>query len=289
MQRFPGSIQRRAEMKLRNINRLFLLLTVAVSCVDEVYENEGIEREISIRVTSQDTKTSGITDIVFDEGDCLSLFDSRGNNCLFEQDNAQPGAFVGKVHGEGAPTYAVYPYCESAAVVKGKIATVFPSHFEAIKSNSVICGMNLSVGEVIFSNDKYSAALKNVCGIVGVNIPEEVIGVSNIRLISKEGKALSGRVQLDYNGGEPVVCSVESGEPSVDFDIASDAQNKAEAGKYYFSILPGTYKGIRLEVTLLSGAVYSFESENTLIVERNKRIFLKDIKLSDVQLAQRLQ
>ena len=270
-------------MKLRNINRLFLLLTMSVSCVDEVYENKDIEREITIRVSSQDTKTSGITEIVFDEGDCLSLFDARANNCLFKQDNPQAGVFVGKVHGAGAPTYAIYPYCESASVVDGKIATDFPNHFEATKSNSVVCGMNLSVGEVIYSNDTYSATLKNVCGIVGVNIPEEVIGVSNVRLISKEGKALSGRVQLDYNGGEPVVCSVESGEPSVDFDIAYDSQNKAEAGKYYFSILPGSYKGIRLEVTLLSGSVYSFESENTLVIERNKRTFLKGIELSDVQ------
>ena len=270
-------------MKLRNINRLFLLLTVSVSCVDEVYESSDIEREISIQVSSQDTKTSGITEIVFDEGDCLSLFDGQGNNCLFEQDNAQTGSFIGKIHGDGAPTYAVYPYCESASVVDGKISTVFPKHFEAIRSNSVICGMNLSVGEIIYSNAAYSATLKNVCGIVGVNIPEEVIGVSNVRLISKEGKALSGRVLLDYNGGQPVVCSVESGEPSVDFDIASDSKNKAEAGKYYFSILPGIYKGVRLEVTLLSGSVYSFESENTLVVERSKRTFLKDIELSDVQ------
>lgn len=253
------------------------------SCVDEAFETDGVKREISIKVSSRDTKTSGITEIVFDTGDCLSLFDSQGINCLFKQDETQTGTFIGEIYGKGAPTYVVYPYCESASISDGIISTVFPNHFEAITSNSVISGMNLSVGDVISARSRYSALLKNVCGIVGVSIPSDVIGIKNIKLISKEGKYLSGNVSFDYNNGEPVICNIESGDPFVDFDIAYNSNNKAEPGTYYFSILPGTYDGIRLEVTLLSGTIYSFESDNTLCVERNKRTMLKNIELCDVQ------
>ena len=275
-------------MKLKYISSLALILCglVISSCVDEMDGSAELDREISIIVSSQETKTSGITEIVFDEGDCLSLLDTRGNNSLFEQDDENSGVFKGKISSGSAPVYAVYPYCESASATSGEIRTVFPTHFAARCSNSVISGMNLSVGSVLFSNSTYSASLKNVCGIVGVSIPSEVVGIRNIKLVSLEEKPLSGTLHLDFNNGEPSVKSVEKGVHYVDFDIAYNTQNnKAEPGKYYFSVIPGTYKGIRLEITLLNGSVYSFESENTLVVERNKRTLLKEIKLSDVQSA----
>lgn len=281
------------------INRLFLTCGVLLllSCVQETLPEPDSGEEITdiaegrsviINASNPETKTYGTTTIKFNKNDVLSVFDTEGVNNAFSQPSDSQSAtvsatFEGEVTSGSEPLYAVYPYAEGSSISGGVITLPLPNHYAPTNSNSVLRGMNVSIGQIQKNEDAYSVMLKNLCGILGVNIPATAIGLKNVMLTSLEGKPLSGTISFSWNNGEPQVISVTDGASSVDFDTMRDSYDGLTSGSFYFSILPGTYSGLRLTLTLLNGRTRVFESSNSLTVTRNSRIMLRDISLDDLQ------
>lgn len=286
-------------MNYCNINRIFLACGIFLlfSCIREQLPEPVVEEEttdfpkgksVVINASNPETRTYGTTTIKFNKNDVLSVFDTKGANNAFSQPSGEESAtvsatFEGEVTSGSEPQYAVYPYTEESSISNGVVTLLLPHHYSPTNNNSVLRGMNVSIGQVQKSGESYSVTLKNLCGIVGVNIPSTAIGLKNVMLTSLEGKSLAGTVSFTWNNGEPQVVSISDGVPSVDFDTMRDSYDGLTAGRFYFSILPGSYSGIRLTLTLLNGQTRVFESAKTLTVSRNSRILLRDLSLEDLQ------
>lgn len=283
------------------ISRVILacLVVLLPSCVQEKLPEREVEEVITtpangksvvINASNPDTRTYGTTTIQFNKNDVLSVFDTEGANNAFAQPSGVESAtvsatFEGEVTSGSEPQYAVYPYSAASSISDGVVTLQLPNHYKPTNKNSVLRGMNVSIGQIQKNGSKYSVTLKNLCGILGVNIPSTAIGLKNIMLTSLEGKPLAGNISFSWNNGEPQVISVSDGVPSVDFDVMRNSTDALTAGSFYFSVLPGSYTGIRLTLTLLNGKKRIFESTNTLNVARNSRFMLRDLSLEDLQSA----
>lgn len=257
--------------------------SIAAGCSKEPTQSTSVAKEkITINAGNQVTKTYGIETIRFNKNDHISVFDSAGENNDFE--NAAAGtsvSFEGEITGGSNPLYAVYPFTEGASISGSIVTTTIADHYRATTKNSVLRGMNLSIGEISGEAGSYSCELKNVCGILGIQIPADVIGIGNVKLSANE--SLAGNVSIDYNAGTPSVVSAPDGAKSVDFDIVEENGLQFNDCKFYFSLVPGTYTGIKITITLLNGKTKEFSSSNPVTVVRNGRILLKKLTLAEVQ------
>ena len=266
---------------------LAILLTAVAGCTKESsdLQIEG-KQKIVISAGYAETKTFGIETIKFNTSDKLSVFDSEGANNQFAQPSEDPKAsvsatFEGEITSGSQPKYVVYPYEANAKILNDVITTTIYSSYNATNKNSVLNGMNLSIGGISTQNDAYTATLKNVCGIVGIKIPSEVIGVKKVKLTTNE--SLAGNVSIAYNDGDPEVVSKPDGSKSIEFSIPANDGLQYNDCSFYFSLVPGTYTGIRVTITLLNGQTKEFSSNNQLVVKRGSRIMMKELTLADVQ------
>lgn len=258
--------------------------SIAAGCSKEPTQPTSVAKEkITLTAGASETKTYGVETIRFNGSDHLSIFDSEGENNDFAltSTSGASGDFSGEITSGSTPLFAIYPYNASASISGTRITTTLESHFTATNKNSVLRGMNLSIGQITGSAGSYAAELKNVCGILGIHIPADVIGVKNVKLTANE--SLAGNVTIDYNSGEPSVVSAPDGAKNVDFDIPADNGLQWNDTKLYFCIVPGTYTGIKITITLLNGKTKEFSSANPVTVVRNGRILLKNLSLAEVQ------
>ena len=260
--------------------------TIAAGCSKEPTQPTPVAKEkITLNAGNPVTKTFGTTTIKFNSGDKLSVFDSEGGNNEFSLTSAAAstsGTFEGEITASSTPAFAVYPYSAGASISGDNITITLPAHYDIVNSNSVLRGMNLSIGKITESEGAYSSALKNVCGIVGVPVVPEAFGVTNIKLSANE--PLTGTVTFNYNNGEPTVVSVTGGATSVDFDTRHNLTTNylSDDGTIYFSVLPGTYTGVKLTISLANGTEKVISSANSLVVSRNGRIRMP-VTLSNIQ------
>lgn len=261
--------------------------SIAAGCSKEPTQPTPAAKEkITLTAGASETKTYGIETIRFnttDPADHLSIFDSEGENNDFAltSTSGASGEFSGEITGGSSPLFAIYPYNAEASLSGTNITTTLGNHFRAYNKDSILRDMNLSIGQITGSAGSYAAELKNVCGILGIHIPADVIGVKNVKLTANE--SLAGNVTIDYNSGEPSVVSAPDGAKSVDFDIPANNGLQWNDTKFYFCIIPGTYTGIKITITLLNGKTKEFSSSNPVTVVRNGRILLKDLTLAEVQ------
>ena len=226
---------------------------------------------------------------MFHSKDKLSVFDTNGANNEFAlpagaptPGNA-PASFEGEISSGSQPQYVVYPYDVNASISEDVMTVTVPAHYAPGNANSILRGMNISVGEIQSNEGEYSARLMNVCGIVGVEIGSYAIGLKNVKLSANE--PLTGTVSFKYQDGAPVVTGVANGHTSVDFDVMRDANtNLVTPGKFYFSVVPGTYTGLKLTLTLASGEIKEITTDKSLTVTRGSRTLLP-VTLADIQSA----
>ena len=268
---------------------LAILLTAVAGCTKETSD---IKTEAKQKITISAecaTKTYGVETIKFNKTDHLSVFDSEGanNDFALPSDAPQPGnapaSFEGEITSGSQPQFVVYPY-EAASAISGDVITVtVPNHYAAKTKDSVLRGMNISVGEVVQNDGVYSAHLMNLCGLVGVEIGSYAIGLKNVKLSANQ--PLTGTVSFKYENGAPVVTGVANGHTSVDFDVLRDDNtNLVTPGKYYFSVVPGIYTGLKLTLTLANGETKEITTDKSLTVTRGSRTLLP-VTLADIQSA----
>lgn len=268
---------------------LAILLTAVAGCTKESADLQ-IEGKQKILISADcATKTYGVETIKFHSKDKLSVFDTNGANNEFAlpagaptPGNA-PASFEGEISSGSQPQYVVYPYDANASIAGDVMTVTVPAHYAPGNANSVLRGMNISVGEIQNNEGVYTATLKNLCGIVGVEIGSYAIGLKNVKLSANE--PLTGTVSFKCQDGAPVVTGVANGHTSVDFDVMRDAKtNLVTPGKFYFSVVPGTYTGLKLTLTLANGETKEITTNKSLTVTRGSRTLLP-VTLADIQSA----
>lgn len=268
---------------------LAILLTAVAGCTKE---SSDLQTEAKQKITISAecvTKTYGLETIKFHSKDKLSVFDTNGANNEFalpagaQTPGNAPASFEGEISSGSQPQYVVYPHDVNASISEDVMTVTVPAHYAPGNVNSILRGMNISVGEIQNNEGEYSARLMNVCGLVGVEIGSYAIGLKNIKLSANE--PLTGTVSFKYQDGEPVVTGVANGHTSVDFDVMRDTQtNLVTPGKFYFSVVPGTYTGLKLTLTLANGQTKEITTGKPLTVARGSRTLLP-VTLADIQSA----
>lgn len=268
---------------------LAILLTAVAGCTKETSDLQT-ETKQKITISAEcSTKTYGVETIKFHSKDILSVFDTEGANNEFALPSGAtapgnaPATFEGEISSGSQPQYVVYPYDANASIAGDVMTVTVPAHYAPGNANSVLRGMNISVGEIVSSEGAYSAKLMNLCGLVGVEIGSYAIGLKNVKLSANE--PLTGTVSFRYVDGAPVVTGIAEGHTSVDFDVMRDTKtNLPTAGKFYFSVLPGTYTGLKLTLTLANGQTKEITTDKPLTVTRGSRTLLP-VTLADIQSA----
>ena len=266
---------------------LAILLTAVAGCTKEASDLQ-IEGKQKIVISADcATKTYGVETIKFHSKDKLTVFDTNGANNEFAlpADAPTPGnapaTFEGEITSGSQPQYVVYPYDANASIAGDVMTVTVPDHYTPGNANSVLRGMNISVGEIQNNEGVYTATLKNLCGIVGVEVGSYAIGLKNVKLSANE--PLTGTVSFKSENGVPEVVGVADGHTSVDFDVMRDSKtNLVTAGKFYFSVIPGTYTGLKLTLTLASGETKEITTDKSLTVTRGSRTLLP-VTLADIQ------
>ncbi len=266
-----------------------ILLTAVAGCTKESSDLQ-IEGKQKILISADcSTKTYGVETIKFHSKDKLTVFDTNGANNEFAlpADAPTPGnapaSFEGEITSGSQPQYVVYPYDANASIAGDVMTVTVPNHYAPGNANSVLRGMNISVGEIQNNEGVYTATLKNLCGIVGIEVGSYAIGLKNVKLSANE--PLTGTVSFKSENGVPEVVGVADGHTSVDFDVMRDSKtNLVTAGKFYFSVIPGTYTGLKLTLTLASGETKEITTDKSLTVTRGSRTLLP-VTLADIQSA----
>lgn len=259
---------------------LAILLTTVAGCTKESSDLQPeAKQKITITAGYAETKTYGVETIKFHSKDKLTVFDTQGANNEFALPSGAsapgnaPASFEGEITSGSQPQYVVYPYDAEASISEDVMTVTVPAHYAPGNANSILRGMNISVGEIQNIDGKYSATLKNLCGIVGVQIPAGALALRNVKLSANE--PLTGTVSMRYSDGAPVFESVTNGHTSVDFDVMLDSNTKmVTEGKFYFSVLPGTYTGLKLTLTLENGQTKEITTDKSLEVTRGSKTLL---------------
>ena len=232
------------------------------------------------------------TDIVWHNGDALSLFYANSRNTKFAY-NGESGERMAKfdyVTGTGVvndpslaslKTHALYPYNANAtteydeATGAFNIATTYPitQHYAP---NSF--GRDANVMVAASSSELQDAPLyfRNACGYLTIKLYGEGVKVRTIKLTSRGVEKLSGAATIKAHAEQaPVVTMADDASTAVTLDcgdegveLGADAEHATE---FWFALPPTVFKqGLMIEVTSTSDVVCMQETTKQITVERNK-------------------
>ena len=224
--------------------------------------------ETESRTYAGTSPDNAVATVIWTSGDALSVFDSAGNNNEFAMDPDDKGNaaadFTGSIAAGSTAQYAMFPYDKDASI-DGDIITATVKTSQG-HSNATSFGKsaNLAIGSI----EGDAAVLKNTCGLIRFVVPN--MHVRSVTISCKEGETLTGKAKFDLSTGVPVLSEVVEGSNSVTFGNAT----KIYASSFFVCVLPGTYHGIKVTITMDDGATvkYMGDSESTapLVVERAK-------------------
>ena len=128
---------------------------------------------------------------------------------------------------------------------------------------------NLSVGELVEDDGAYKTVLKNVCGLIKFTLEEDA---ESVVIEDLGGSALSGKVKLIMENGEPKVSEVVSTNNVVTVKSKiGDSNETLVAGSYYACVLPGTYTP-KITVTPVEGEPFELTAKMPVEIKRNEYV-----------------
>ena len=272
----------------RTILALMAGSMVFPACNDETMVIEGVSdnhtssqlREMVF--TAIQEKQDGTTkatidgvDIKWSASDSISVFDGSDNRpfTLDGEGGSTSANFTGWAVA-ASTYYAIYPYQSGSTLSEDKVTTeTLPAEQTVAEGQSVDPKAILMMA---VNTDADTLSFKNVCAYVKVT-PK--FDCSRIELSSKGSENLAGTVTLDYNGGAPVAEVTANGTHSVSLTGA------ITSGKaYYIAVLPAVLEsGFTLKFQTES-ANYKKDTNNKLVLTRNKVMNLGAFSTSDLTL-----
>lgn len=220
---------------------------------------------------STKTTVSG-SDILWETGDELSVFDTNSNNRFSTFQSGSTAVFTGKA-GDALMYYALYPYNPAASYDLEKITTTLPKE-QVARVGDFAKNSNVSVGRTTGN----SIEMLNLCGYLKVGIGEGG-RYRKVRIITNSGEPLSGDVCISFGeDGKPVAAAGAASYSEV--CLVVDSGTLAE-GVYYIPVLPGTYSGgLSWILEDNSGATYGGGNEFAKNVVRSQPLYLGDLDLN---------
>lgn len=120
-------------------------------------------------------------------------------------------------------------------------------------------------------------AFLNINGLLKLNVNKD--GITEIRVRTKDAKALTGKVGVDPETG--VVTKTD--EASSEVVLLPSSSSSFAQGTYYISVLPFETSGITLTAITADKKAYVKLGSNSLKLERNHILPLGDVATGDVQ------
>ena len=241
-------------------------ITAAVSCANKENSEPETPSRVPMQFTagtpavtvsgaprnaaSAGTRTAIAADgksAVWSEGDAIGIFDTKANKFdIIEGAGTSTGRFSGFALPD-TPLYAFYPYDETVSVSGSILSATLPSEQYSTADATFDTMLNPAVAIPGADN---SLAFDHVAAMFKV-ILEGVTGdVKSIALSAD--KSLAGAYTVDMSAETYSAAAASSDTPAGVSLVGKDGGNLA-AGPYYLVILPGSYTGMTLTVTLADG------------------------------------
>ena len=205
--------------------------------------------------------------VIWNEGDAISIFDGSGTNFRFVAASSGTSVTFTKVT-EGTLTgntfLAIYPYQDSNTIEGGVISAKTPESYTVDNSAFTSAKSALMIARTT-DNELH---FKNVSSLLKFEIPE---GVDIAKMyFYASGADLSGNVSLSFDdAGKPVI---NTGTPEYKgITIMAEENGTLPAGTYYLPVIPNTYNNIRIKITYgtLEGPSSEAFSLDQLLASRN--------------------
>ena len=217
----------------------------------------------------------------------LYVFDSAGNKNVFSRTSPTSGTsaqatFEGSVSSGSSPRFILWSgklqnYDNSVldgSVLSGaSLAVVNPQTIN--NTNSFDQTANISVMK--YGDD----CLKNVFGYIRYTIPKGTDGCAKIKSVTfSADEALSGKIEIDCSGNEPVATITDSGNTSLTVNTRFKSGLGYEAGTLYAVLPPGVYHNLKITITPFSsgatdadaptGPAFTLNSKGDIVILRGK-------------------
>ena len=260
-----------------------LSAAVCASCSKNEIQ-DSLSKETMTFTASHDNMTKALLDAGFsvrwEAGDAISVFGSSGTNTRMDDpsvsDDGKSASFTGEV--EVSPAYyAVYPAQDDASLLSDIITAEIPA-VQTATAGSFGPDAGLAVSKC--GSDR-NFVFKQAGSLLGITINND--GITTVTLYSD--KAMSGTARIDWNSGKPVA-SILKGRQSV-----SLTGSFIKGSTYWFTVFPGTYKGLQIVLTRSDGKTASYKNPDMVIeagraeAERIADITVSDSKWTDPLLA----
>lgn len=127
---------------------------------------------------------------------------------------------------------------------------------------------NLSIGALEGENGVFATNMKNVCGLIKLQIARDT--VEYVKIENLGDAPMTGLVRVDYNNGEPQVVEVLEGNKAVKLTSnIKDTNGKLPKSTYYACVLPGTYSP-KITYKPDGGEEVTLTAKSEVTIERNK-------------------
>lgn len=268
------------------------LVLAAVSCQNEEMLDTGqngasvelVPFTVTATFETEPTKTSLQEDgkVFWENGDAMNILAVAEDGAVtsYKFTTTDEGAEA-KFDGDVALAknyYAVYPYTDKGrlgylhdaraaswqtTVKDSKLKVYFPSMQKVYASGAKHMDA-YSVGVVA---DDGSVAMKNLGGLIKINIPVE--GVEHVILYGNAGESIVGNAYVTFDEeGLPVVSSVDGSNM---VRIVPATGSTFAIGEYYINVLPVTFAGgLSVIFTKSDHTWASVRSSGEFVVERSK-------------------
>ena len=277
---------------MKKIFQLGLLSMLAVACVAERQEAPQLaagdeELVAGIEVSATRTSVDETLQVLWDTGDCISVFrETVENRCYQLKGEGGVASGVFKSTETPSPSFsaelpyiiAVYPYSKDVtAYENGDVILTLPAE-QAYASDSFGPGANTMVA---VSEDK-NLSFKNLCGFVAVQLQGDVaVNSITLRTNASEPIAGSATVETSLDGEPAVLMNIKGGNEIVMSCDEAVRLKPIEPTLFWFVVPPATYEdGFSIEVEYNDGYLFEMEGTQSQTVERNTLIKMAPLTIT---------
>ena len=290
------------------MKRLFSIFSVAVllaGCTqfDDLEQpvvggeqNDSAMQSIYAGFAEEESRTyvENDTDILWHNGDALSLFYSNCRNIKFEY-NGEDGARMAKfdyIYGTGnlndktlkvIRTHALYPYDENSSIVYDDHLTTFDilTTFPAVQNyvpNSFGRGANIMVAATQSSSNELrneNVYFRSAGGYLTFKLYGEGVKIKSLKLVARDNKKIAGGATIrTYYDKAPEVTMADDALSEITLDCGTEGvalgADKESAIEFWFALPPTTFDaGFRLEATDTDGRIFRMHTIKSIEVQRN--------------------
>lgn len=290
------------------MKRLFSIFSVAVllaGCTqfDDLEQpvvggeqNDSAMQSIYAGFAEEESRTyvENDKDILWHNGDALSLFYSNCRNIKFEY-NGEDGARMAKfdyIYGTGnlndktlkvIRTHALYPYDENSSIVYDDHLTTFDilTTFPAVQNyvpNSFGRGANIMVAATQSSSNELrneNVYFRSAGGYLTFKLYGEGVKVKSLKLVARDNKKIAGGATIrTYYDKAPEVTMADDALSEITLDCGTEGvalgADKESATEFWFALPPTTFDaGFRLEATDTDGRIFRMHTTKSIEVQRN--------------------